>query len=171
MVITLKSIAKKNGIILLLILAASSLFYNLAFRVQQLVVRQKMKEKLETQVLHVVTIAEKDLQWEEKGKEILVNGELFDVQSYVFINGYYSFIGLSDKEETALVNQLKKTTQTASSNDKILGWLFQWLQFVYDDSPTTCKVPDPGLNQKNLLITPTLPEQYLGIILPPPKTG
>ena len=100
--ITLKLIAKKTGILLLLVFAAIPLFYALGFRVQQLAIHQKMKKRLESQFLHSITIAEKDIYWIEKGKEILINGMMFDIRSSTFEKGYYSFTGLYDNEDQAL---------------------------------------------------------------------
>jgi hypothetical protein len=157
---------------LLLLFAAIPLFYAFIFRVQQLAIHQKMKKNLESRLLHTVSLAEKDVHWIGEGKEILINGQLFDIRSSVFVNGYYSFTGLFDKEETILVNQLEKTQQqTSSSDSKVFLQLFQWLQLFYTDSQHTDNLTYASMNQENLFITPALPEQYMGIIIPPPKAS
>jgi hypothetical protein len=167
-----KFFTKKNGVFLLLILAAIPLFYTLIFRFEQLVIRRKMKEKLESQLLHTITLTKKDVQWIEEGKEILITGEMFDIKSSVLSHGYYSFTGLYDKEETSLINQLENTQkQTSSSNNKFLFKLFQWLQFVYNVSKHNGNFAYNDFNQEYLLITPALSEQFIGVAIPPPKTS
>jgi hypothetical protein len=165
-----KSLVKKYGALILLIIAATPLFYTLAFRVQQLAIHRKMKKNLECQLLHTITVSEKDVHWMADGKEIVINGELFDIRSSVLENGQYSFTGLFDKEETALINQLEKTQQQSSASDnKVILQLFQWLQTFYSDSPQTINLSFTDKREENLFIAPVPAKQYLGIIIPPPK--
>jgi hypothetical protein len=167
-----KSVITKNAPFLLLIIAAIPVFYTLIYKVEQLAIQEKMKTNLENQLLHRITISENDVHWIREAKEIMVNGQMFDIRSSAFENGYYSFTGLFDNEETALVNQIEKTQQqNSSSNNKILLQLFQWLQSIYNHPQHTGHLAYACLSQENLFITPPLSEEHMGIIIPPPKAS
>jgi ASC-1-like (ASCH) protein len=89
-----------------------------------------MKQRLESKMLHTVTLAENNVQWIKEGKEILVNGRMFDVKrSEHSGNDKIIFTGLYDDEETLLVNQVKKNQQNDSNTgSKLLAQFFQLLQ-------------------------------------------
>jgi len=63
-----------------------------------------MVERLEQWNLQEVIIAKKAVRWKEKGREIIINNELFDVESYHMKNDSIVFKGLFDKKET-LINK------------------------------------------------------------------
>ena len=61
-----------------------------------------MKEELEKQSLHVVTLKNNDIIWLKAGKEIFLKGKMFDIKTAETRNGYTTFKGLYDEEETTL---------------------------------------------------------------------
>lgn len=65
-------------------------------------VRHEMKEKLEYASLSTVSVPVNEVQWAKKGKEIKINGRLFDIKTQHNENGYAVFTGLYDDEEKAL---------------------------------------------------------------------
>ena len=68
-----------------------------------------MKEQLEQQLLHDITLSSAEIHWYKPGKEIVVDNRLFDVKNIVHLeNGKTKFTGLFDDEETTLVQQMKK---------------------------------------------------------------
>ena len=78
-----------------------------------------MKHRLESKMLHTVTLAEKNVQWIKERKEILINGRMFDIKrSEHKDNGKIIFTGLYDDDETLLVNQAKKNQQNDSNTRK-----------------------------------------------------
>ena len=124
----LKTTTKKTITYFLLFLAAVPLIYILTFKVQQHTIRHKMNARLEANVLHTICIPEHDVHWMKNGKEISVNGKMFDIKSFHINEGVYVFKGLYDDEETALREQLQKEQETNSTNSKQLTRLFQLLQ-------------------------------------------
>jgi hypothetical protein len=66
----------------LLVLVLTPVYIAVYFLAQQTIIRIEMKEKLEEEVLQTFKIVEKKVSWIERGKELLVDGKLFDVKSY-----------------------------------------------------------------------------------------
>ena len=66
----------------------------------------------------------------EDEKEIMVDGNMFDVHSYKQKNGTFFFTGLFDDEETILIQQLEKHNDSKSDN-KTLTLFFKLLQSCY----------------------------------------
>ncbi len=86
--------------------------------VWQQFIRYQMMEELEAKNLTTVTIKNDDLRWTRRGKEITVNGNLFDVNEISKQGGFYIVTGLYDKDEDVLLEMIKKSQQT--TNDKPL---------------------------------------------------
>lgn len=165
----MKTVTKKLFNYLLLLLAAIPLIYILIFKFQQQSIRHKMEERLEASVLHTICIPENKVQWMKKGKEIKVDGKMFDIKSFHIQNGVYVFTGLYDEEETALRDNLQYEQEKNSQNSKQFTQLFQLLQSIYNDPqhdtffPVTKSGPDM-INYNSALIT-----QFISIITPPPR--
>jgi len=153
----------------LLILAAMPLIYILFARVYQELIRHKMKERLEAQVLQTVTIPENEVLWVKDEKEILINGRMFDIRSTHSQSGVYVFSGLFDNDETQLLKKLQKDQQSSNSENKLLVHLFQFLQSCYQNQqsePVFCE----NMNFDNLFsTTPSLHSGFLSIYSPPPQ--
>lgn len=65
-----------------------------------------MKEQLEQQSLQTIRIPEKNVSWIQKGKELIVDGKLFDVKSYKNNGVYVEVTGLYDEMELSLQHRL-----------------------------------------------------------------
>lgn len=94
-------------------------------------IHTSMKEKAETSLLHKISLNESEVRWVKYGKEILINGQLFDIKSYIIQNGVATFSGLFDNEETALLDQIKKDHQN-NTGGKQLVQLFKLFQNLYN---------------------------------------
>lgn len=135
--IFVKAVIKKISAFYLLFAALIPFAFILFLQIKQQVVRHQMKESLERKLLQIISIPEKNVHWIKAGKEILVEGKMFDVKSFYIVNGKYIFTGLYDHEETALVNQLKENWKRNNvPGNKMLTNLFQLLQLVYPNENT-----------------------------------
>jgi hypothetical protein len=154
-----------------LLLAALFPFITLlGFQLHQKAVRHRMKEEMEKQCLHTITLQQQEFHWVEEGKELWVNNRLFDVKSFHVENGTYSFTGLYDEEETSLVKSLQQNEgQRNTPENKLLTEFFQLLNAPPPGDPTgyfgpsgilTTKFPD----KKALLTT-----RHIATTTPPPK--
>jgi hypothetical protein len=108
------------GLMLLIVLAAPVLFY-VSYFIQQKIVQAQMKEALEQKMLQTITLKSADVKWIKPNKEILIQGELFDIKNYKTIGDKIIFTGLYDKAETKLAldfakNLKKKNNQNNAEN-------------------------------------------------------
>jgi hypothetical protein len=165
----LKTATKKSITYLLLLLAAVPLIYILIFKIQQDSIQHKMKGRLNEQILHTISIPEHEIHWIKNGKEIFVNGRMFDIKSFHFQNGVCVFSGLYDEEETVLLEHLQKEQQNNTTNSKQLTQLFQLLQSFYNDPQHEIFFPDNQSGVELIKDNSALISQYISIITPPPR--
>jgi hypothetical protein len=132
----LKPAIKKISTLLFILLGFAPLLFIIFTGIRQQAIRHSMKHRLESKMLHTVTLAEQNVQWIKEGKEILINGKMFDVKKFEQIdNGKIIFTGLYDEEETLLVNQVKKNQQNDNNTGgRLLAQFFQLLQITYDNT-------------------------------------
>lgn len=90
-----------------------------SFLVQQKWIAWEMTEKLEHQQLHTLQIPVQQLHWVKEGKEILIDGKLFDVKSILTHGKLVQVTGLFDEEETDLVQQIQRQLQHNQSGRQL----------------------------------------------------
>lgn len=166
----LRTATKRTTTYLLLLLAAMPLLYALLIGIPQRAIQHKMKERLETQLLRTISVAKNDVHWIKDGKEIWVNGRMFDIKSsHLQKNGVYVFSGLYDEEETALLEQIQKDQQNNNSNGKQLVQLFQLLQSFYNNPQEEIASPGNIPGGKFIPDASPLASQFISIFTPPPQ--
>jgi hypothetical protein len=115
-------------IIMLLVVAAPLLLYTV-YLVKQKLIQHQMLESLESSSLQTVSIKSIDFKWEKANKEVIINGELFDVKSFEMKDGKIILKGLYDVEEKNLKNSYAKLLHQKNGNpapvDKLL------LKFIF----------------------------------------
>lgn len=161
---------KKIGTVVLLLTGFLPVLMFVFFLFKQHCIYYEMKKQLEKEHLQTIRIPEKEVHWIKSGKEILVEGKMFDLESFSQENGYYRFTGLFDETETDLVNQLRNNFQ--QPNDPSLLWLaafFHWLQAV--TALALCPLP---VFRKFTMIGSSfnlslLPNPFRAIFTPPPQ--
>jgi len=166
-----KAFIKKTSVLYLLFAAIIPFAFILFFQIKQQVVHHKMKESLEQELLQIISIPEKKVQWIKAGKEILVEGKMFDIKSFYKENGQYVFTGLYDHEETALVNLLKENwKKNNESGNRILTNLFQLLQLVYPNE-NAYQLANNNLRSTNFYYSHIhLTALYKKVPTPPPQS-
>jgi hypothetical protein len=136
--------------------------------IKQQQLKREARVKLEELKLKKIVLSASDFQWTERGKEISIHGELFDIKSYSQKNGKFIFSGLFDKEETEL-DKLEHNWRNNQEENKFLTQLFQVLQSVFHNSAPiqnpykklASQYPYPGPDKLSF--------QPKKIITPPPK--
>jgi hypothetical protein len=89
----------------------------------QLQIKYQAKESLEKEFLQRITIPLKTVQWMEKDKEVIVNGRMFDVESYHIKNGYITLKGIYDDVETNIIQLLNKQSDRSQQTTSIIQLL------------------------------------------------
>jgi hypothetical protein len=167
----LKTIIKKITILFFILPGIVPLLFIIFTLIKQQAIHRKMEQQLESKMLHTITLAESDIHWLKEGKEILINGRMFDVKTFKNIGiGKVVITGLFDEEETLLVNQVKKQHQNDTDNGtKSLAQFFQLLQITHHNTSEEIFIPYfscsnyfPGDESR-----PTSP--FVTILTPPPQ--
>lgn len=78
-------------------------------------------ERLEQSHLQTIKINEADLVWVKKGKEIIVDGQYFDVKSYTIEQGKFIAEGIFDTVEKDIKAKSKKLAQNQSQQENSIG--------------------------------------------------
>jgi hypothetical protein len=107
-------------ILLLLLLIGASVYTLTPFlhQVRIATIRMQAREKLRKSLLQTIHIKETEVKWTEAGKEILINGRLFDVEEFRTEKDLLTITGLFDDEETKCQNQLEAMCNSRSNREK-----------------------------------------------------
>jgi hypothetical protein len=162
----------RNHITALLLIALLALPVMLPFFtvIREGIVRWEMMEALEEKELITVFVGEKDVVWEEAGKECRIRGRLFDVKEYQKIYGRYRLMGLYDNREKEIEEQLSIMTEKQNKHqEKLIGKLFK-LSYVQGDKIALSIRPILLPKPKRFLISEnTYRSPYLTFFSPPPE--
>jgi len=162
--------AKKITGFFFLLLASFPLMLILLLNIQQQMIWSIMKEKLETENLLTITVAENEVVWMDK-HEIWINDRMFDIHSKTIQNGVYTFTGLFDEKETLLVKKHKDSTEKSREENKLITQLFQCLQNIFlPGYQYTCFTSLKNI-YSNSYFTPDPSQPFLAILTPPPESA
>ena len=165
----------KNKILslILMLITAIPVSYSIYFFVKQQIIHHIMAEALEQNGLHTITTTIGKARWVSPGKEILVDGHLFDVESFKQTGNNLQLTGLYDTEEDHLNEQLSKIEQQKSRGNScdytlLISLLFQ--PFFTERNPTPHhNLYYTTINQYEFLFSENLYSTSLSVIIPPPK--
>ena len=129
-----------------------------------------MEERMKEQSLSAITLAENEIHWVKEGKEIWIQGELFDVKSIEYKDGMVILHGLYDKEETTLYNTFNKEWEKNGLDQRqLLSLLFESLQDIYFSHHTNSPILTSKQHHIAALSSPKLLSQFKTILTPPPQ--
>ncbi|MBN8687072.1 MAG: hypothetical protein J0M10_08635 [Chitinophagales bacterium] len=124
-----------------LVLTAIPLAFIACAEISKWQIKEKMRRLLDSdhQTITLQLRAE-EIIWMDKN-EILVDGCMFDIGTRELKNGWYTFTGHFDKEETALVRKQQNTKTTDPLTRHKLTVLFKTLQQQFYSESDTGDVP------------------------------
>lgn len=145
--------------------------FSVAFHIQQQLIQAKMKRRLEHDLIHSVTLSKKNIRWSRPGKELLIDGQYFDVKSITDNNdGTITVKGIYDNEETSLYRHLKDFAKhTRKAGNKLLAQLFHFLSGFNDNNNTLTTGRMASRNQYHRFATSIPPAAFTGNHTPPPR--
>ena len=120
---------KKTLAFVLLLAVTAPLLFFAGFLVKQKIMQNGMEEKLETASLQTITTNIAGVKWLTKNKEAVIDGKLFDVQSYSITGSKIILTGLYDTDEDNLHEELnnfllQKNDPNAPLNSTVIKFLF-----------------------------------------------
>lgn len=135
-------------------------------------IRRRMKERMEEQMLRTITLNNSDIHWEKEGKEIWVQGKMFDIKSIEYKNGTTVFHGLFDDEETALKKAFNDGwKKNSSAQNQLLIQLFQNLRGICLNPDINFALFADGSQHSGSPYPCKLPSYFQIILTPPPQIG
>src|SRR5690349_16902621 len=99
----------------ILSIAILPLMFSGYVQVSEAVIHYKMKEELEQKNLVIIQVKSSQIVWTEKGKEAIVNGNMFDVEHYKINGDEITLTGLFDKDEDALFAKIDNCNSNNSN--------------------------------------------------------
>ena len=105
----------------LLLLVALPVFLSVGIFIKQQLVQQQRTQRFKTELLETFTIKAEKVDWVEVGKEIRVDGKLFDVESFKVSGANIIFTGFFDGKEDKLVQQIVKLEKQKNQSENPLG--------------------------------------------------
>jgi hypothetical protein len=166
-----RTATKKIASILFMLLGTTPWLFVFIFIIRQEAIRHEMKEELEKDIpKQVVVIPDSDIHWVKKGKEIFVNGRMFDIKTMISRDDLTTFTGLYDEQETALKKQLSESwNRNISQRNQLLAQLFFSFPFTLIETRADIITNDSIKNEITVLKTPGLPKRHKTILTPPPQ--
>ena len=76
--------------------------------IHQQFIQHVMLEKLEEGNTETIFVKKSNIRWIRPGKEVEIEGKLFDVKNVVIHDNYYELKGLFDEREALLMTAIKK---------------------------------------------------------------
>lgn len=131
--------------------------------------KQQLRRRLSETDLELISYLEheKEIEWEEEGKEFRLNGEMYDVVRTGTVNGKPVYYCINDKKENELIQKyLNLFKQKNSSNKKPRNIS---IKLLINHTPQTIIISNRGAAVYETQLTCTLPVADLELLTPPPK--
>lgn len=126
--------------------------------------------KTNNQGYQEIEIAESSLVWYEEGREIVVNGVMFDVISIRNENGIAYITGIFDHDETEVLNKVGKLNrQTQKEKDGSVGSKFMAFVFYNESAPAYLLSPFATRLKHNVYWIFQMTSPIREIHCPPPR--
>lgn len=115
------TIKRQFTAVVLLLLVALPVFLSVGFYIKQKLVQQQRTQRFKTELLKTVTVKADKINWIEVGREILIEGKLFDVKSFKVRGANIIFTGFFDAKEDKLVQQIVKLEKQKNQSENPLS--------------------------------------------------
>jgi hypothetical protein len=150
--------------------------YYISGRISQYQLKLAVKERIWNEApdscFEAVVLSgnEKNISWEEKGKEFSYKGLMYDVAKTKTINGKTILFCVNDKMEDQLLQQINDITRTNQQHNG--HHAIQVSTVLYDiffPQPVSCLSFDLPCRPVGIYYTVALPNQPVAILVPPPR--
>ncbi len=104
----MRTVLKKIVGSAILLVVAAPLLFSVVLVCRQFQVQREMQEKLETASLQTITLPAANTSWVTPGKEIAIDGKLFDVKAFEYCGNNIRLTGCFDIKEDQLGEYFQK---------------------------------------------------------------
>lgn len=127
-----------------------------------------MRGELGIQKLQTIKLAEEDVIWMDD-HEIWVNESMFDIHSKKTENGFITFTGLYDEEETLLVKREQNQEERDQDKNKVIISLLNCIQHVYYNRSVDITFETHPQSREFPFWSSGDLQQHYDIVTPPPR--
>ena len=117
------TVKKQLTAFVMLLLVALPLFLSVSFYIKQQLVQHQREQRFKTEFVETVTVKAGKVAWIEVGKEIQVDGKLFDVKSFTISGNNLTLTGFFDSKEEKLVKHIGEIQQQKDKSGNPLNQL------------------------------------------------
>lgn len=155
--------------VFLLLLTMAPVFFMSGLQAFQAIIRYRMEASLEKEPLTTISLPAHQVVWYEEGREVMVEGRMFDIKTYAIKDGLFTAQGIYDEEETRVVNLMKGHWSEEQQSHFVVQLLLlshcviplSFLVYLFTPLPLG-QCPKPLMAQTYL-------SPFLAIVVPPPK--
>ncbi len=135
----------------------------------QAAIRQRMEHALDKEALTTISLPAGEVVWYEEGREVMVEGRMFDIKTYEIKDGVFTAQGIYDEAETRVVALMKGHWSEAQQSHLVV----QLLLLSHCIILLSFLVYTFGLplfrNSLHSLLAHNYHSPLLAILAPPPK--
>ena len=156
-----------------MLLLAAPLVFSTVTLIRERLHFHKMQENLERASLQTLHIPKSDIVWIKPGKELRINGKLFDVKKHVVHEGWLTVTGLFDEVEERIRESLSQDPEAKHPLSEPRVQLLTNLLTPALATPCATEHENHTDCSGILLLSPhrnfILPENHYPIPTPPPR--
>lgn len=156
----------------LLLLAVAPLLLITGFFVKKQYLQHEMEERMEKAALHTIRAGINEVVWVKPGKEVEVQGRLFDVSSFTITGNTITLTGLYDHEEQKLKKDLLKLFRDKKNSTIPVSQLvikFFTVTAVNNYDAVISPIAGTAVSKKFMVYTDALASGVHAVITPPPN--
>ena len=155
----------------LLIVAIPAIF-SVIYLLKVASLHNSIEERMESEKLQTITLSAEKVYWIIKDKELLIEGELFDVKSYTLSEDSISLTGFFDAEETDVQEKFNNFTaqnSTSPLNEFELELDFLFLPFYTNPAEDSNNEYWFQLSSHYHSFSERIPVSSASILIQPPR--
>ncbi|MBL7760555.1 MAG: hypothetical protein JNK08_07650 [Sediminibacterium sp.] len=146
------------------------LFVLFSLEMSRIINRREIRAQMEVAVLRKIVLPEKDINWVEEGRELAIDGEMFDVQEINRLpDGMVELTGIFDERETQLNKELEMHLKMKGVHKAILSTIASIQAVVADplqpETPLLSEITTSLSTADHFSLCPFKGE----VITPPPQ--
>lgn len=169
----MRSFKKQTTALGFLILTALPLFYAAGIFIKQTILQQQRRMRFKTETLVTIQLPASEIVWVKQGKEILHNGQMFDVKSLKTSGSIVELTGFYDHKEDKLIKKIKGLAEQDKDGSLIHQLLVKFMFYPKNNDADIISI------QSNWVTTTNRFAVYSELIThlvytapaPPPKTS
>jgi hypothetical protein len=164
---------KKISVFGLVLLIALPLVFTVVILVKQKIIQFQRNVRFDKEILQTVVVPTENIYWVKPGKEILLDGKLFDVKSFKTAGNRISLTGFFDHKEDKLVKRIVELARHKNKsgnpfNNLVIPFLF--FPFFMNPAEIAYEGNWRFISQQYYLFDEMIPSARSYSLSPPPKS-